>query len=538
MNKSRVYSYIRFSTPEQAKGHSSKRQADYARVYAAEHDLVLDESLTMKDEGLSAFHSHHIQRGAFGLFLAAVEAGRVPTGSVLIVEALDRISRAEPIIAQGILTQIIVAGVKVVTAIDGQEYDRESVRKEPMKLVYSLLLFVRSNEESETKRRRVRDSIKSQIRGWIENGSGKIIRNGADPLWCEPKKDKTGFELVPDRVDIVRLVVSLYRDGWGFNRIIHYLNDENVPTFKKQKRWYVQYWHKVLRNRVLIGERDFEVDGEKFVIENYYPAILTREEFATLQHEIDNRASTKGQRKIPSLFTGMKVAYCGHCGHVMSAQNYTFKAKKDGHLSDGFRRIRCAAESTTGQRCKNTKSLQVVIFERALVNYCSDRMELSSMLQGDDKASGVKTRVSVIRADIDKVTRNINSLADKFIALDNPPSSLVERLRKMEEEKKALEVELDKTESELVTLTHVDRPDLVEQWQEVAASALAMDEAARLKVRQLVKQTFKRIEIFRQESSVRMILHFHNGLSRILDIDQASGELLIGGDVESPPWFA
>ena len=54
----------------------------------------------MRDEGLSAFHQKHVTKGALGTFLAAVEAGKVPPGSVLIVEALDRLSRANPMDAQ------------------------------------------------------------------------------------------------------------------------------------------------------------------------------------------------------------------------------------------------------------------------------------------------------------------------------------------------------------------------------------------------------------------------------------------------------
>jgi hypothetical protein len=42
-----VYSYSRFSDPRQAKGSSLERQAAYAARWAAEHGLMLDESLTL-----------------------------------------------------------------------------------------------------------------------------------------------------------------------------------------------------------------------------------------------------------------------------------------------------------------------------------------------------------------------------------------------------------------------------------------------------------------------------------------------------------
>jgi hypothetical protein len=54
-NPHRAYSYIRFSTPEQLKGGSLRRQAELTAKYALEHNLNLDESLTFRDLGVSAF---------------------------------------------------------------------------------------------------------------------------------------------------------------------------------------------------------------------------------------------------------------------------------------------------------------------------------------------------------------------------------------------------------------------------------------------------------------------------------------------------
>ena len=252
--RSKVYSYVRFSDPEQEKGHSLERQMTYAKGYADRHNLLLDESLTMRDEGLSAYHQAHIKRGAFGVFLNAVETGKVPRGSVLIIEALDRISRAEPIEAQAVLSQIIMAGIKVVTASDDQVYDRESLKKNPMYLVQSLLIFVRANEESETKSKRVKASIVGQIKQWLDTGKGKIIRNGNDPYWCEAKEDKSGYNLIPERVDIVNNIIRLYQNGWGCNKIAVYLNDNFTPF--NGKKWYVMYILHFIRSRTLIGEKN------------------------------------------------------------------------------------------------------------------------------------------------------------------------------------------------------------------------------------------------------------------------------------------
>lgn len=186
-SKGLVYSYLRFSDPKQSTGSSTDRQLAYAEKWASEHGLQLDSSLTLRDEGLSAYHQQHIKSGALGVFLRAVEDGRVPHGSVLIVEGLDRLSRAEPIQAQAQLAQIVNAGITVVTASDGKAYSRTRLKENPMDLVYSLLVMIRAHEESDAKSKRVKASIRRLCEGW-QNGTYRgRVRQGHECGGSTPK---------------------------------------------------------------------------------------------------------------------------------------------------------------------------------------------------------------------------------------------------------------------------------------------------------------------------------------------------------------
>jgi DNA invertase Pin-like site-specific DNA recombinase len=51
----KAYSYLRFSTPEQMKGDSFRRQTELTRQYAEENGLELDDSLSFYDLGVSPF---------------------------------------------------------------------------------------------------------------------------------------------------------------------------------------------------------------------------------------------------------------------------------------------------------------------------------------------------------------------------------------------------------------------------------------------------------------------------------------------------
>src|SRR4051812_945485 len=96
----KAYSYIRFSTPEQRKGDSLERQTDKASNYAAEHGLELDTELNLTDLGVSGYRLKNAKVGALGLFMRAVEDGRVASGSYLLIENVDRLTRANMLDAQ------------------------------------------------------------------------------------------------------------------------------------------------------------------------------------------------------------------------------------------------------------------------------------------------------------------------------------------------------------------------------------------------------------------------------------------------------
>src|SRR5437016_4128721 len=75
----RAYSYLRFSTPEQAAGDSRRRQTELADRYARAHDLELDDQLTFHDLGVSAFSGANLS-GQLGAFLSAVQSKLVKPG--------------------------------------------------------------------------------------------------------------------------------------------------------------------------------------------------------------------------------------------------------------------------------------------------------------------------------------------------------------------------------------------------------------------------------------------------------------------------
>ena len=122
----KAYSYLRFSTPEQLKGDSLRRQSEAVRAYADRHDLELSEE-NFEDLGLSAFRGRNMVEGSLGVFVEAVKSGRIKPGSVLLVESIDRLSRDRIMAALGRFSDILGLGVDIVTLTDGRRYSAESL---------------------------------------------------------------------------------------------------------------------------------------------------------------------------------------------------------------------------------------------------------------------------------------------------------------------------------------------------------------------------------------------------------------------------
>ena len=185
-------------------------------------------------------------KGALGEFLRAIKAGRVPQGSILLVESLDRLSREDAEDAYDYLRDIVRGGVTVVTLQDGREYSKGNFKLEHM--IMSILIMTRANEESLTK------SIRSKS-AWEDKrmniGEKKLTRRC--PAWLELNEDMKGFTKIPDRCQTVKRIFEMFRSGKGAESIAKILNEEGIGWIP-ENGWRKSYVVKILRSRAVLGE--------------------------------------------------------------------------------------------------------------------------------------------------------------------------------------------------------------------------------------------------------------------------------------------
>ncbi|KQK28072.1 hypothetical protein ARD30_23515 [Bosea thiooxidans] len=246
-------------------------------------------------------------------FLDAVEEEIIPSGSYLLVESLDRVSREAILDAQATFLQIVNAGITLVT-LKGtpKEYSRATVNANPVDLLVSLLEMIRANEESETKSQRIKaDWSRKRTRA----AAGEAITSQI-PAWLQ--RVGKGFEVIEERAAIVRRIYDLTLQGLGQHAIMAMFNKEGLKPFGRAKWWHRSYVRLVLHNPAVVGTfvPHRMVAGRREPLEpipNYYPAVITPETFEAVR-ALDKPVA--GPTKMfASMFSGL--VKCEECGGPM-----------------------------------------------------------------------------------------------------------------------------------------------------------------------------------------------------------------------------
>lgn len=458
----KAYSYIRFSTPEQALGDSLRRQVQLAEEYARKHGLSLDDT-PLIDGGLSAYKGMHRTKGRLGEFLRKVEAGEIARGSMLIVENLDRLSREQVLDALGQFTGLIRAGIKIVTFQDGREteYDEESINRDPWKLHRTLIAMDLAHEESEKKAIRLRAAWE-QKRNIIQ---GKKLTAKA-PAWVNLSSDKTEFRLIPEAQRAIELIYRKRLEGKGAARIETELNADpdlwRPPTKgpKKTGGWRKSYIVKILRSRAVIGEFQPHrmVDGKRQPIGDpipgYFPPAISEDLFYQVQAITKANAEIRGNAggrvdKAKNLFT--HVARCGLCGSPM---HFIDKGKGPKgavyfHCDKSRRLKECPA-----------RAIRYDEFERLFFDNFEE-LDIGLLIPGRDETQARVTElealITVNRQVVFGIDSEIENLSDSIARTKHPQARehLEARLAKAFDEKARREAQNQEYDRELLQLRQV-----------------------------------------------------------------------------------
>lgn len=438
-DKPRAFSYLRFSTPEQMKGDSLRRQLNMARDYARRRGLDLDETLTFHDLGVSGFRGQNVAEGRLAYFREAVREGLVPQGSFLLIEQLDRLSRLTPRLARRVLEDIIEAGITVVTLNDERQYSPETL-DDPIDLIVSIMTFMRANEESATKARRLAEAwgakrataatkpLTSRVPGWLR----------LDPTTSQ-------FHLIPERAKVIQRIFALTVAGVGQNKIAETFNREGLKPWGKAKHWQRSYIAKILSNSAVIGtmtphlmihEGGLKRRKALEPIEDYFPGVVSQESWSDVRALHEAGAATRGRPSVSttrSILAG--IAVCPVCARTMT------RVQKGKRSKPSF--VCTAAKAGAG--CQY-KSIPYEWVEEALMRGLPSRLKDSEGVELDD---GLEQEIANADQLVDHLKGAASTLLDNLSHEVSPAlaARLRETERDLEEAKERLGALLERREA-------------------------------------------------------------------------------------------
>lgn len=516
MNRKAAYSYVRFSTPEQAKGFSKDRQDEGFLGLCERKGWSPDTSLNINDLGKSGFKGE--QKG-LRAFLAAIEQGRVEPGSILVIEKLDRLSRQQIDPAMDLFKKILKAGVWIATTSPERIYTEKSVNN-VLDLMEAMFGFYLANEESQKKSDRTIDNWERKRK----LSEAKPI-GGKAPAWV--RWVDGAWELDKPKAKIVKQIFQWAIDGLGSRQICKKLNQEKIPNIALGTRenskatWNLRYVEQIQVMRQTMGElQNYKMNGKKRVsvgepIKGYFPAAVSEETFYACQAARKARTKLKGPQgeRIANLFQGL--CFDAESGSTMRIWNSGQNDKKKGIM----RRI---AAHHGGDGLCSFKSWGYEEFETNFLTFVREIVVETTPALKMNPLPGFVEKLVDLQAKIAKIN-------DRLIN-DSGFEELLEVLRRLSDERKSVEQEIEAAKAS-VERSKATQAEEVLSTLDLLATA-DDQEAARAKVksviRMLISEIWIRIEFIDGNRCAKMLgcqVRLKSGKVREFWIKSWKGEL-------------
>lgn len=471
-----IYQYSRVSSANQVSGLGLIRQRsdEVAKRLSIEFNLPI-YGQALSDSGKSAFKGKHIEKGVFGEFLDAIARGEVQKNSILIVEALDRISRQSVNVSAGLMLQIINAGVRIYTVIDDMFYSSED--PELMgKLIVSIVKLSAANDESDKKSKRTKSNIRIACERYITGERDLIVAGGKPVAWMTAQRQP-----IPENIEDVKKMIELRKKGNGYMRIANFF--ESKYGYKK---WAANNVRKILMSRALYGERTITSGETKYVLEEYYPVLMSKADWLSIQPEQKKINSTSSKS---CLLTGINVSRCGHCGKSIIGRYLESK---------NIFRLVCDAKYKKSSNC--VMSFNAYMAEFLVLQMCADKVWTNNTIDTSD-----------IDNSIAELEIQLKDLESQLSSMTKIPAMFISKVAELEEK-----LELQKEEREKAKLASIEL-SMVNEWEALATNTsdlVALSDEQRIEYRGMIQNAIKVIKFYKHDKMYSIEVEFKDGEMR------------------------
>jgi DNA invertase Pin-like site-specific DNA recombinase len=419
-------SYSRFSDPVQAKGDSEDRQEKDFRNFCRRHNLTPLSEVYI-DRGRSGYRDEHRKKGRLGQLIAAAKDDRFERGTIIVVEAWDRLGRLRPDKQTELVAELLRTGVSIgICRLDDIfTEDDFGTHKWAMLSTFIMLAYQESKQKAdricsswERRRRLARENgavMTPQLPGWLQLVNGAIVP-------------------IPERVAVVKRVFRQSAAGYGRARIVATLTKENVATFGDAGKWSCSYIGKILNDRRVLGELQPRKDDDTpvgAVLPNYYPRVVSDDDYALARAGQASRSTEcegwgrHRDRKYVNVFQSILTSAIDGGGFILN--NHGSRAKP---------RLVLANSDGVAGRAKG-QTFPYDVLEEAVLGQLAEVNPADVLPRQADEAS----RADVLRAKLAVVRQDIRDLQADLKGGYSRAISAVLREREDEEERIAGELQ-------------------------------------------------------------------------------------------------
>ncbi|MCJ2189030.1 recombinase family protein [Novosphingobium beihaiensis] len=522
--------YIRWSSDDQAKGDSERRQIESARRLCEQRGWDLIE--TAIDSGKSAYKGKNRAKGGK---LASIEeraAKGLLRGKALIIENIDRLSRQEPIIGLNLINGLVASGITLVESESGQSYTQESVRDNWQTLITPFLRAGLAYDEARTKGRRVAEAFQGTIdRGFVTKDGLADLR--FVPSWIG--RDGADYMVIEERAAIVRRIFERCLAGYGLRSICEELNADLANTRWQKGDWTQANIRDILRGRGALGEfcrHSESAEGRKQRTGNWVRVcdpVISAETWHRAQEALDRRRSSGGKRRgMVNLLQGF--TFCAARGQNGMCGSRMIITQTDRNMPRKAR-LRCARNHRAAG-CKSSTSFH---YEH-LLNGVLDHI-LHIALDEPEIDNTDDSGLAVAKLELVSAEKRLDNLVDAYA--NNPSDAMLRGIKRAESEIIDRKAKISQLSHEAERQNNTKpRKELAEEIANLR-SRLKDDEDARRRVHAALSEIITSIFLYPETREAHVLvagIHAFkfDGLGNLLQQSVATSALLPGAHAESP----
>lgn len=446
IRKKRVCAYARVSTDELEQLTSYEAQIDYyTKKIKSNPEWMFVKVYT--DEGISGTSTK--KREGFNQMIDDALNGKI---DLILTKSISRFARNTVDTLESV-RKLKEKGIAVY--FEKENIDTLDSKGELMITIMSSL----AQEES---------------RSISENVTWGKRKSFADGKVYIPYKTFLGYEkgengrpkINAEEAKIIRLIYSLYLNGYTENKIKDYLNKNHVTTAKVKNQWHTSRIKSILTNEKYAGnallQKNYTVDfltkkkkkneGEvpQYFVKNSHPAIISETDFNKVQYEIEKRKQSHGYYTNTNIFSGKII--CNDCGSFYGRKKYRTKGYQYivYHCNHKYNN-QCTSVTLQEEKIKAgfLLALNKMIFDKEKV-IVETKQIIESVLNIDslqEKRCNLSSQINDLQKKIEELnTVSIHNVLDRnkyeeeFLTLESQYLSLIKKEKEIHKEIKDKEV--------------------------------------------------------------------------------------------------